>query len=320
VSRWDLAHCAPAAVALALQPPPGPGRAGDRGDGPTIVRIVELLDAGPRAPRVDLTLAAEDRAEVAALLEQAEVVHLHGMDEEWAVASLPYVPPERLRGTLLVVHGPCTQAPARFPGEPLRLERWPGPVRRDGWAERARVNPSGRAPIARALDAYAAVWLPRRCAGAPIRGEGGRWTATIALDAHLPERAKHALQAGLVGLGDPQLRVVVWDEAATPAADRDAQRRAAQAAIVAGTVRSTVWLATALQQVPAVVWAEDDEPRPPHAIVLGGELDVRVDRTLALLRSWSHAWREGRPAPVELAPSRAWAAGGAWADPPPGPA
>jgi hypothetical protein len=297
VPRPDAAE--PRPVAEHLLETAGP----DRG-----VRVLELFDAPVGAPVVDLTLADRDAGEVAATLHWAQEVHVHGVDPRLVLDTLPYVRPEALADTTLVLHGPWVVVPRTFTRTSARLGTWPG-----RWARNRLADPDACPPGTRVRDLPPLIdrqdprLLPRVLGPTPLRLQSQRHLAIVGLSADLPAGQRAALRDALSAFTRLELQIEVVDEAEAPHAERAEARRVFQAFVVP-PMEPPAWRRSTLeslaQGLPLCVLGPSIDDAPPGAVFVGES--AAVDDALACIRSWTSHWAQGRPAPVDLDTRAAW--------------
>lgn len=129
---FDLSQAAADQVALNRAKTPK-WAVGDSGQDPSedrwVHRVVEMGDPSEeREPPADLSLSRQDLPEVMAAIQSADEIHIHGLGLEIALNTLPYVKPETVANTPIILRGPSAAPPVLRKSSIARLQSWPGPV------------------------------------------------------------------------------------------------------------------------------------------------------------------------------------------------
>lgn len=160
-------------------------------------RVVELEVVGDRVRLVDLASTQASLPELQTALHLAQEVHLYGNDVASILRELPYVKPEVLVKTPLLVHGPCRKNEIADPDSKIaHLECWPGPVAYDHAASLSLgVGPEGGplGPELVALDPWSRLLTPRQGATGPIEGLAEDHAVIVCLSRTLEAKQKASL-------------------------------------------------------------------------------------------------------------------------------
>lgn len=285
-------------------------------------RVVELRDPSPGEHVADLCTSERELPEVVSAILAAEQVHLHGLSPRIGLHMLPYVKPELLRGTVLVVHGPWPRVTASVDADATRIGAWPGPVVFDELARRSheedlaadvpvdaatadRAEPAADVASRLHVDVHQPALLPREEGPTPHQPRAeGRPLVVVTFAAEFGAAAREALLAALATAKLEGLEVELWDEAGLPAGQRASLRRHAQACVA--PVRfywssSRTALEAMAQAVPLLSFGESLEPPPP-----GVQHFTQPTALVGELERWADDWRQGRPAPVDVQSGRDW--------------
>ena len=216
----------------------------ERGEEESWVRVVECFQPSQGAEVADLALSERELPEVISVMHEADEVHVHGLNLEVTLRLLPYVHPESLRSTPLVIHGPVPTLERELEKDATRFQAWPGPVIYDALAEREAEKKEGeRIPVW--LDQSAAELLPRPNGAKPLVDDQGNKVAVISLEADLPATFKTTLEVATgraieaKGKGTTALRLEFRDEERCSLAERSRERRVSQVAIGRGGSRGS---------------------------------------------------------------------------------
>jgi hypothetical protein len=261
------------------------------------VRVLELFDAPIGAQVVDLTLADRHAGELAAALHWADEVHAHGIDPRIILDNLPYVRPDALEATKLVLHGPWRTSTRTTTRTSARLGTWPG-----RWARTRQTDPDACPADATILDFPPLVdrqdprLLPRALGPRPLRLQGDRYLAIVGVSADLGELDRQDLRRELSELSRPEVQIEVVDETETPANERAEARRVFQAFIVPACAPPH-WRRTTLealvQALPVVVLGPSIDDPPPGAVFVGES----IAQAIVCVRTWTMRWAAGEAAP-----------------------
>ncbi len=270
------------------------------------VRVLELFDAPLGARVVDLTLADRHAGELAAALHWADEVHAHGVDPRIVLDNLPYVRPETLAATTLVLHGPWPSSSRTSMRTSARLGAWPG-----RWARNRFADPSACPSDATIIDFPPLVdredprLLPRAVGAKPLRLQDARRLAIVGLSADLDDEHRTALRSTLPSFSSVDLQIEVVDETLTPAHERAEARRVFQAFVVP-PLHTPTWRRTTLealvQHLPLVVLGPVIDDPPPGVAFAG----ATTDAALAILRAWTTRWAIDHPARDDLDARGPW--------------
>jgi hypothetical protein len=287
---------APDALAEQLLETAGPASA---------VRVLELFDAPLGARVVDLTLADRHAGELAAALHWADEVHAHGVDPRIVLDNLPYVRPETLSATTLVLHGPWRASTRTSTRTSARLGTWPG-----RWARNRFADPGACPADATVIDFPPLVdrqdprLLPRALGPRPLRLQDDRHLAIVGLSADLSDKHRIALGNLLATTSTRDVQIEVVDEAHTPAHQRAEARRVFQAFVVPAF--EAKWRRTTLealvQGLPLLVLGTSVHDAPPGVTFVGETTDTAV----ACMRAWMRRWTAGQAALDDLDARGAW--------------
>jgi hypothetical protein len=272
------------------------------------VRVLELFDAPIGAQVVDLTLADRHAGELAAALHWADEVHAHGIDPRIVLDNLPYVRPETLAETTLVLHGPWRTAARAFTRTSARLGMWPGRWARNQLADADACPPGATVlefpPL---LDRQDPRLLPRALGPRPLQLQGDRQLAILGLSADLPDAQRSDLRHALAAVSRLEVHIEVVDEADSPRTERAEARRVFQAFVVPPIV-PPAWRRTTLeslaQGLPMCVLGPSIDDPPPGCVFVGAS--ASVDKAVSCIRSWTQQWARGEPAPIDLDARQAW--------------
>ena len=294
---------------------------------PGSVRVVEMVVPSKDAVVADMALDELGLPEALSAMHVAREIHVHGLSLELALHMLPFVRPEVVKDTALVIHGPWHESERELPPDATRFQVWPGPIYYDDAALYMNPKTQGERVGQKIwLDPFAAELLPRACGPIPIQCpkdeaqgslEGGQGlqpdTVVVVMGAGLSEELRQVVSQEIARLNDG-LRYELIDESKHEPRDRTKIRRFTQLAVFGNRGDHALFEAAA-QKIPIVVLqVVDDEPdgeerddAPPLSQVIY-EPDPKsvAEKFQELLQVCSAQWRLANPAPIETDTIRGW--------------